>query len=364
MTTETRLGLLPSEARKKLGHELYEDDLNAITETPTGASWEDLFDVTRVQSFVIWHSWRIHVAADAKILKKAPSKPSMQGWHVVSTMINIATAVKRPDEDTRSPEEKALRSYKRGLSVPKPIHNKQADYHRFEFTEIENIAFILIEEARRMFAYRRYHHKRHQHPSATAAARFRVGLMLMLAWRVPMRARNWCECLLYTNLVQENGTWRFHFEGDELKIGERHGDTNVFDMAIPSEVVPYMEEWLRDWRHYCADADIHRYVFPTVRAPGGPMTVKGLYQSLREHVYRFGGKRFYTHLIRTLFYSHAIKDRIPSAVAAYFMGDTVGTANRYYLEADGPAYEDIMAEARKRQLNGHGNGHGHPSARG
>jgi hypothetical protein len=365
MDTETRLGFLPSKARQKLGHELYEDDLNAITNTPTGASWKDLFDLKRVQSYVIWHSWRIHVDDDAKVLKKAPAKPSARGKRVLETMIDIATMVKRADPDdpeTKSPEEKALRSYKRGLPKPRRVRDKQADYHRFEFKELEDIALALMEEARHMYimpaTWKRHGGEPYQHPGSIAAARFRTGLILMLAWRRPLRARNWCEALLHTNFIQRKGQWRWYCEGEELKVGKRGQEANKYDVAIPLPVIPYLEEYLRDWRPRFPGAESHRYVFPTRRSPGGQLGEKALYVSLREHAYRFSNKRLFTHLLRTIFYSNNRRDGTPAAIAAHYVGDTTQTGDRYYLEVGGPEYDDIMEEIQARQLNGHRHGNG------
>ena len=78
------------------------------------------------------------------------------------------------------------------------------------------------------------------YPGTRPALRFALGLVLMLGWRIPIRRRNWVEALIGTHLVQVDGVWRWHFEGDDLKVGMRGQELNTYDMEIPPEVVPYL----------------------------------------------------------------------------------------------------------------------------
>jgi hypothetical protein len=102
------------------------------------------------------------------------------GYHIVKTIGYIAESLNREDAP-------ALRAYLDVLPQPKKIHDKKADIHTFTFAELEHVALAMIDEARRTRA------DPHDavYPGSVAATRFQAGLILMLGWRNPMRARNW-----------------------------------------------------------------------------------------------------------------------------------------------------------------------------
>jgi hypothetical protein len=136
-----------------------------------------------------------------------------------------------------------------------------------------------------------------------------------------MRARNWCEAILDLNLKHEGGQWSWRFEGDELKIGTRRGEPNIFAPDVAPEVVPWLEEYLQRFRPQLPNASRDRHVFLSLR--GYPLTTPILLARLRVHVYRYTGKRFYTHLLRSLFMSHHMTSGIDLNSIAYAMNDLV-----------------------------------------
>jgi site-specific recombinase XerC len=186
--------------------------------------------------------------------------------------------------------------------------------------------------------------------------RFQLGLVLMLGWRIPMRARNWSEALIGTNLRQVNGKWVFHFEGDELKIGTRRGQTNVYEMEIPSDVVPYLEEYLHVWRPKLPHADEDRHVLLGAKGGGGMMTPKTFYYRLKVHVFRLTGKRFYPHLLRTIFTSTMLNAGMDINSVAYGLNDNPATVLQSYNELQGGIHQQSLQAAYARAL--HGNSHG------
>ena len=266
MTPEDRLAHVPAEARQKLQLKRYEADLKLIRAAPQTVAWDDLFVVEHIRSFVCWHVWRAHAPMDAKVRERPPSTPTTLGIRVAETMLTIAQTLGRLED------HEAIRSYRWSLHPPQKRHDKAAAYHQFSLAEIERLALQLMEEARRMeIKAPGWRGLVTEHPGGIAASRFMAGLVLMLGWRIPMRARNWCECLIDTHLRHMNGTYRFHFEGADLKVATRAGRMNILDIEIPQEVVPYLEEYLHVWRPMLPLADEDRHLLLALRGEGGMM---------------------------------------------------------------------------------------------
>jgi hypothetical protein len=337
MTGAQRLEKLPPQARDKLSLKAYKDDLHEILAPPVLSSWDDLFAVGRLDSFITWHAWRIHTPFDAEVKERRPSKPSTMGAHVVKTIAYIAETLNRDDA-------LALRAYRNHLPVPKRIHNKQADYHTFTFAELEQVALALIDEARRTHS----HPRDAIYPGSVAATRFQAGLLLMLGWRNPMRARNWCEALHGTNLRKVNGSWHWHFEGEEMKIGMRSGERNIFDVEVPPEVTPYLEEYLTHWRPRIPNAARDRHVFLTKE--GHPLTDTALRNRLRINVYRYTKKHLFPHLLRSIFTSNHLSAGIDINSVAYGLNDAPATVLKSYNELQAGKHQPILHDANRRAL--------------
>jgi hypothetical protein len=349
MDGDTRLDRLPPAARQKLALPRYADDLDQIVKPPVCASWADLFVLDYLRGFVTWHAWRIHTPIDAQVLERAPSKPSALGFMVADEMARLA------DSRGRKPHAKALKTYRNDLSKPRKIHNKAAEYHTFSFAELEQIALALIDEARHMGSRPKHGKRPTLFPGSKGAGRFMAGLVLMLGWRIPLRLRNWCEALLDVNLRRVNGGWHWHFEGDELKVGARRGETNVYDIEIPPEVTPFLEEYLNVWRPKFPHANTDRHVFLTLRQGGGGMlTPNDIYTKLKIHVYRFTGKRLFPHLLRTIFTSSHLSAGVDINSVAYGLGDTPAVVLGAYNELQAGKHGQSLQESNRRALNGNG----------
>jgi hypothetical protein len=353
LTGEQRLDYLHPDARKKLGLKKYHDDLQAIVTAPASPSWDALFTLGCLESFITWNAWRVQTPAEAKVKERPPSKPSALGVSLAHTLSYVANAFTR-DEAT------ALDRYRRELPQPRKIHNKQADYHRFEFAELEHVAHGLIREARAMHPNI---YGGTKNPGGSIAIRFQTGVLLMLGWRHPCRARNWCEALFDANdpnqgnLRKVNGRWHFHFEGAELKVGSRRGQANVYDFTVDPEVVPYLEEWLKVWRPMLPHAAEDRHVF--LGRGGAPLTRDVLRNRLSIHVYRFTGKRMFTHLLRTIFTSNLLSAGASVNAVAHGLNDNLLSVWQFYNELQAGKHEGEIQDLMGRALNGHGHGNAH-----
>jgi hypothetical protein len=351
MTGESRLDHLPPESRRKLALKRYQDDLQTITAPPVLSSWDDLFILDHLKGFITWHAWRIHTPADAQVHERPPSTPSTSGHYVAATVQHIATTLKR------TKDAKRLKAYLYDLPYPKKLHNKGAAYHTFSFAELEQVALTLINEARHMTIYLSNHDGPVRYPGCNAALRFQLGLVLMMGWRTPMRARNWCEMLRETNLRKVNGTWWLHFEGTELKVATRRSEPNKYEVEIEPEVVPYLEEFLDRWRPLMPGAAQDRHVFLSRHGGGGMMPPRLLYNQLKIHVFRLTHKRLYMHLLRTIFVSNHLARGVPVNAVAYALNDHPISVQNFYNELQGVQHQQSLREAnRQALLHGHGNG--------
>lgn len=343
LTPQARLDKLSEHARAKLSTTRFQDDFREIISVPVLSGWDDLFQTTRLDSFLTWHSWRVHPATDAAIPEKRPSRPSRTGRDVAGTLEYLAKSTGRPE----APE---LYAFRRKLPVSKPLHDKKAAYHQFEFAELEQVALGLMAEARQMTL-----NPQHRYPGAKQAIHFQTGLILALAWRNPMRARNWCEAILGTNLTQRQGQWRWHFHGGELKIKQRGGDVNVFEPDVSPDVVPYLEEYLAHFRPHLPNSAHDRHVFPNQF--GRPLTHGDLLTRLKVHTYRYTGKRLFTHLLRSLFMTHHLTNGVDINTIAYAMNDTPETVLANYNELMADKHRPLIHDANQRALTkGHGHG--------
>jgi site-specific recombinase XerC len=162
-----------------------------------------------------------------------------------------------------------------------------------------------------------------------------------------------CEAIEGINLKRVNGRWLWRFEGEELKIGMRSGEPNLFEAEVPSEVVPYLEEYLNTWRPKLPNADRDRHVF--LSKTGRPFTDTVLRNRLRINVYRYTKKHLFTHLLRTIFTRNHLTAGVDINSVAYGLGDTPAMVLRAYNELQAERHRPILEEANRRALeNGRG----------
>jgi hypothetical protein len=345
MSPEARLSAMPDEAQVKLHTEKYAGWLREITTPPIVTSWDSLFEPTQINSFITWSAWRVWRWHDDILKEKEPHRPSSRGKKLADIMMCIANRTGHPKK-----EEIALLDKK--LPAVLRMHDKTDPRHRFELSELEAVALALMAEARRM---RTDKDRKTKHPGMQQAQRFQLGLILQLAWRNPMRARNWCEALLGHNLKQDQqGQWRWRFVGEEMKIGLRMRGTqiNVFEPDVPPDVTEHLNEFLAHYRPHLKNAATARHVF--LSQGGTQITRQALLLQLKVHVKRHTDKHLYTHLLRSLFSTHHLSRGVDINSVAYAMNDTPHSVLKAYNELMADTHRPIIADANRQALaNGH-----------
>jgi hypothetical protein len=301
---------------------------------PPISTWDDLFDSARLVRFITWHAGRV-----------GAGRISPTGFSAARLVTEIAKSQQRP-------EVPALQALMRKLPTVEPFHNKQAPYHTISMAELEAVGLRLLAEAHRpLVPHAKYGAKR---PGLHLVANHQTALIIRLMWRVPLRNRSIREMALGNNLFQDaQGLWRLRYVGDELKVSERGGRINTFEIPWPEELVDHLEEYLRDFRPKLPNADTSPLVFLTNR--GRPLTVTTLYWRLTETVSCYLGKRLYPHLLRTLWVDqYLLSSGGDVSTAAYMLNDTVATMLQRYHELRGESHVQKAYNFNQRILDNGG----------
>ena len=283
--------------------------------------WEDLFDQETLKAFLRWHGARYQ-------------RPlTLQGRSVVILVAAMAKVL-------RHPAALDLAALRNSLKLPAPVHSKRQ--HMVSLAELEAVAEACLAEAGVPLGAQ-WHAPRY--PGSRRAARFQLGVILKLLIRVPLRQRNVREMRLGEHLYQDQeGRWQLVFRGSDLKIGERQGRTNTLEVDLTDycpEFLPTLETWLRDYRPRMPGAQTSPLCFLTSR--GKPFNAKTLGCELSEAVALRTGKRFFPHLVRTIWASQYLKETQDYATAAVMLGDTVATVMKTYYDI---VHKDHHAKAK------------------
>ena len=273
--------------------------------------WEDLFDAAQLREFVIWHGKRL--GRPRTVLSR----------HVV--VIAAAMAKVLGHKHARD-----LADYRNTLQKPAATHDKR--HHWVSLAEIETVANSCLAEAR--IPVIRRNRKDVRRLGGKRATRFQYGLMLKLLVRIPLRQRNVREIRLEHNLYKDErtGHWHLQFSGDELKIGNRGSEVNKYEVDLTEDttgLVAVLEEFLNVYRPLLLGAQPSLFLFIT---KGKPFTATTLWQQLSIVVTMGTGKRFYPHLIRSIWATKAIEKKEELGTIATALGDTVATVMTTYYD--------------------------------
>ena len=293
-------------------------------------TFEDLFDIELVSAYVHWHINDFHERPTVMVVK-------------FLTQLLAMTHQYRPNEELRI----KLKALQHTLPTPTPFYNKDEAW--VSLAELEAVGLAL---------WPRKHPKAlsqsSKHPGRRHAVYAGISLMLRL-WRwIPYRQRNMREMHLPTNLHQDSqGHWRITFRGEQLKIGVKRGKTNIFDLPFPPELLADLETYLTLWRPALLGEGPQPDTHVFLNRFGRPYNAKTLRDTTKKLVYRYIGKHWHPHMIRTVWATEWIRGGGDFFKAAIMLNDTLETviANYAHLR-DHNVAEEVFATLAQR--NGHG----------
>jgi hypothetical protein len=267
-------------------------------------TWHDLFSTAALDRFITWHATRLN----------------QQVSHCGLMVVSVVTTIAKHQEH---PAYARLVDFRRDLTLPEPVHDKR--YHWFTLREIEQVALGLLDDSRKATTGVTKLHAALKHGRA---------LMLRFLVRIPLRQRNIREMQLHRNLYKLNADWYLTFKGAELKVRTRqNGKINVIyhnlSQSFP-DLLPHIEEFLTVYRPYLKNAQHDQHVFLTKN--GVPYQYRSLEMALRCDFLQRTGKRFYPHLIRTIWATEFIQRTGDFTTAAFMLNDRVETVLARYQE--------------------------------
>ncbi|HEY5869743.1 MAG TPA: hypothetical protein VI542_29955 [Candidatus Tectomicrobia bacterium] len=323
----------PADLRKRMvtlhnyqqAFEGYFGYLHAIAHlTPT---FDALFDLDLVTHYVHWHVNDCHQRATHAI-------------HCFLVHLLALTRQYRPLPDLRA----QLATLKKTIPVPPPVYNKADAW--VSLATLEAVARALWPRKKPTdFAADRTA----RHPGLKHAGYAGLSLMLRLWIYIPYRQRNMREMQLGEHLSRDaQGTWRLTFRGEQLKIALKKGRPNVFDLPFPATLVPVLEDYLTTWRPIlCAvSARPENHVFLTQH--GQPYRLNPLGATVKNIVYRYTGKAWHPHLIRTVWATEWIrKTHGDFYTVAFMLNDKLETVIANYAHL----LEEDVAEKAYRLID-------------
>jgi hypothetical protein len=217
---------------------------------------------------------------------------------------------------------------RQGMKKPTPLHVKRN--HMVSLSELEEVADACLAEGRAPLVPAG---KTPRFPGKQRAGRFQRGVILKLLVRVPLRQRNIREMQLDRHLYKDdNRHWHLEFAGDDLKIGHRGSQINKYELNLSTyrpEFIPILEEWLTVHRPKLPGAATSPFVFLTQL--GKPHIQKTLHLDLSEAVAMRTGKRFFPHIVRTMWATEFLRETQDFQTAATMLGDQLKTViDAYY----------------------------------
>jgi hypothetical protein len=270
-------------------------------------TFDQLFDIDLVTAFVHWHVNDLH------------QRPTI----LIRSFLTRVLALTRQYHPL--PEFRArLLALQKTIPVPAPVLNKDDAWVSLA---------TLKEVARALWPRKRPSElrKNTQHPGLHHAVHAGVSLMLQLWTYIPFRQRNMREMQLGTNLSKDaHGKWRVIFHGEQLKVAIKRGRENVFTMPFPPALTPVLEDYLTFWRPLllAIASQPSSHVFLTQH--GIPMTPKAIRTLTSNSVYRYTGKHWHPHIIRTVWATEHIRNTGDFYGAAVMLNDRLETVIAKY----------------------------------
>jgi len=280
--------------------------------SPSDFSFDQLRDFSLIHAFVDWHINILH----GKVTKTIYS---------VLVILKALTAQYFKDEALLE----QLRTLAREIPSPVKTYNKEEVW--VPLAELRKVGEAIwptkkLEDIK--------------NGGARFARDAGLSLMVQLWCNIPYRQRNMREMELGKNLYKNtDGEWTLHFAGEQLKIAQKQGKENIFELAFPPRLVPLLEQYLEIWRPVMArkGTDPGQHVFLNIH--GRPYETNALTLAVVTRVYRYTGKKLHPHLIRTIWATEYIKKTGDLYRAAVMLNDKLETvvANYSHLSLKGVA---------------------------
>jgi len=175
-----------------------------------------------------------------------------------------------------------------------------------------------------------------------------LSLMFRLWCYRPYRQRNMREMQLDENLHKDaHGTWFITFRGEQLKVASKRGRPNEFNLQFPETLVPVLEEYLSVWRPILVRKAGHpsSYVFLTQH--GTPYNVRTLNTTTGAIVYRYTGKHWHPHIVRTVWATEQIRKGLDFLDVAKMLNDRLETVVATYAHLR----DEAIAEKADRLID-------------
>lgn len=281
--------------------------------------WDDLFEVKHLRDYVQWQAELYGV------------RVTTRAWNLVKWVSSIARFEEHPNHAV-------IRAYFRQLPRPQLLHDPRVYWA--ELTDLEATGLALLDHATRPPTPQ--YNWRIERPGLMQTLRFQRSLILRLMARLPMRSRNFLELKLGRNLFRDgDGHWQLYYAGDELKIAERRNQTNTYRPPFPVDLVPQLEDFLRDHRPKLPNAETRPELFLT--RSGRPFRSEHFSDEVRTAVFNHTGKLFYPHLIRKVWATTMLERGVPVTTVANELNDTPETVFRRYYHTQARGHHQRAA---------------------
>jgi hypothetical protein len=248
-------------------------------------TFDHLFDIGLLTTYVHWHVNECH------------KKPTRTLRNFLMNLLAL-TRQYRPLPELRLQLTALLKT----VPMPPPTYNKADAW--VSLATLEEIAHALWPRKRPADFLR----QDQAVPGSKAAAHAALSLMFRLWTYRPYRQRNMREMRLGDNLHKDaQGHWRITFRGEQLKIATKRGRTNVFDLPFPEKLVPLLEDYLATWRPLLLAKASHPHPYVFLTWCGTPYKQANLTKTTQENVYRFTGKHWHPHIVRSVWATEWIR---------------------------------------------------------
>ena len=264
---------------------------------PSSLCLADICDPNALRAYATWHAENRTEGRPSRFIEKTLTDFLVCARHYLkadSEVINAIAALKAEWD-------------------PLPVRDKRARWNSLATLEAVGLA--------------EYPDGRKYPNNLYAALAAQRSLIIRLLVRRPLRSRNIREMKLGHNLYREPGGWVIEFQGEELKVGRRSGQENVYRVSFPSDLEDALEEFLEKWRPRLNTTN-SEFVF--LSRTGQPLSQGALNKQVIKAVYEHTGRLTNIHLFRDIWATEYITHTQNFTVAASMLGDKLETVLRCY----------------------------------